>query len=102
MSKIKYYPGPIWSACLQRASDRIAHGIGWNKVRDTVSQLAEEIVAAGEGEKFLKAARRGRPSVKSLRGAVTHAVESLVTVKRRAPRIRARPLDSTEGLPGIG
>lgn len=87
---------------MDSASQRIATGIGWNQSRDAIQQLAEEIVASQEGESFLKAARRGRPSIETLRSQVVQEVERLIQVKKRKPRISRKVVDVGDPLPGIG
>lgn len=65
--------------------------IGWDKEADPVDQIADAIVARGEGEEFLKAARRGRPGTSlTLRTQLVQGVEKLISAKRRKPRVREK------------
>ncbi len=86
-----------WQRHVEIARARIVKTIGWSAERDAVKQLADELVASGHGEKFLNAARRGRPGVtRTLRSQLVEQVEKMLAVKRRKPRIRAKLEQTTE------
>lgn len=77
----------VWGRMIEAARQRILKTLGWSSERDPVDQIAEEIVAGGEAEKFLKAARKGRPERRiSLRTQIVRAVERMQAVKKRKPR----------------
>ena len=80
-------PRPRWKDYCNAALRRILRGVGLHSDRATHGrQIAEEIVAAGDGAAFLKAARRGRGTAKqNVRVELIREVERLVDVERRRP-----------------
>lgn len=84
--KYRGQPPARWPEFIEAARKRIAAGVGWQKKFTPERQIAEQIVIDGEGERFLKAARRGRPTQKqNLRCEVLREVETMLDVKRRRP-----------------
>ena len=71
-------PSPRWPVFMQEASARIAQRKGWTGF-DAVVQIAAEIVAHGDGPKFLCAVRRGRCTQRqNLRYQLLREVENLI------------------------
>lgn len=58
--KCKGQPAPVWREFMSGAMKRLADSRSFDKQKDTWTQIGEEIVRAGDGEKFLKSCRRGR------------------------------------------
>ncbi len=80
--KAKGQPAPRWPQFMNAAHARIVKSGGF-KTRgrnvDPVAQIAAEIVRGGEGEAFLMAVRRGRPTARqNLRYQLLAAVESAI------------------------
>jgi hypothetical protein len=74
-------PAPRWPWFMDQATKRIASERGGFKrgKRDAIEQIAAEIVRAGDGEKFLKAVRRGRPTKRqNIRYQLLREVEQLI------------------------
>lgn len=79
-----------WKEIANQASLKLSKTVGWNATLDVYKQIADQIVADGKAEKFLKSARRGRPTVQPFRRLLVGYVENMVKVKRRPPRVKAR------------
>jgi hypothetical protein len=79
-------PPPRWPVFMREASRRLASAFAWRSDTDPVTQIAEEIVRHGDGEKFLKAVRRGRATQRqNLRYQLLRVVEEKIgaSVPRR-------------------
>ncbi len=67
---------------MQAAHGRIVQKGGFStrgKFQDPVAQIAAEIVRHGDGEAFLKAVRRGRPTVRqSIRYQLLREIENAI------------------------
>ena len=69
------------------AAARIKKQGGYDRTAPAIEQIAAEIVKGGEGEAFLKAARRGRPTCRqNLRYQLLREVEA--TLGASVPRRR--------------
>jgi hypothetical protein len=84
--KMPGQPPPVWPWFMQQAAKRIGQKSGFKKKPDAIEQIAAEIVRHGDGEKFLKAVRRGRPTQQqNIRYRLMREVEQLIgpSVPRR-------------------
>lgn len=88
-SRISYHgqPVPRWPIFMQAAVQRIgSRKRGFTASPEAIEQIAAEIVKGGDGEAFLKAVRRGRPTQRqNLRYRLLREVERLIgaSVPRR-------------------
>lgn len=80
-------PRPRWKEYCNDALRRLMAGVRLHSDRAShARQIAEEIVAHGDGAAFLKAARRGRGTARqNVRVALIGEVERLIDVDRRRP-----------------
>ncbi len=69
-------PAPVWRQFMLEAKNRIAARGGFKPKTDPIEQMAAEIIRHGDGEKFLKAVRRGRStSQQNFRYRLLRAIE---------------------------
>lgn len=77
--KFSGQPPARWAQFINLAHRRINDAGGFKGRKDPVAQLAAAIVKGGDGEAFLKAARRGRPTARqNLRYQLLREVEAAV------------------------
>lgn len=98
--KYKGQPPERWAEFMRRAQASLVKRGGFDRnADDGVKQLADEIVRMGEGENFLAAARRGRPTVvQNLRYRLLREVENAIGAAkprrredRNTPEAKAAP-----------
>ncbi len=76
---------------------RLLKGAGVTIERAPMRQVAEEIVAHGDGPAFLKGARRGRGTGRqNIRVALLLEVERMIDVERRRPVANLKPQQTAE------
>lgn len=102
-------PAPRWPQFMNAAHRRIIQRGGFKargRRTDPVKQLADEIVKEGDGEAFLKAVRRGRPTARqNIRYRLLREVEAAIGAgvpRRREDRNTpeaAKPAAEPGGMP---
>jgi hypothetical protein len=100
--KFRGQPAPRWPGFMVEAVKRIAERGGFNP-GDPIAQMGAEIVRAGEGERFLKAVRRGRSTRRqNLRYQLLREVEAAIGAsvpRRREDRNTPERFVTAAGVP---
>ncbi len=101
--KTKGQPAPRWPQFMKAAHARIVAAGGFKtrgRAAEPIAQIAAEIVRGGQGEAFLMAVRRGRPTARqNIRYQLLAAVESAIGAG--VPR-RREDRNTPESVPPLG